>query len=214
MVRQTRLCRLPRRRLCQPYLLRDIVDRFAATGFGCDISDQVIADNRKSMSGCEFQVLDLTRECWPEGRQFDLVLCSEVLEHLPDWKAAVRHLIRMARKHLLITVPSGPIRTMDRMVGHLQHFQCPELSAVLTENGCVVEHARRWGFPVHSLYKYLISLLSPGHLYSTFSGGKPYGLAKKGLCQILYSLFFLNDLGHSGDQLFVYARRPSSEPQP
>ena len=55
--------------------------------------------------------------------------------HLADWKAAVANLVRMARKELLITVPSGPIRAMDQMVGHLQHFQGPELCAALEVAG-------------------------------------------------------------------------------
>jgi len=40
-------------------------------------------------------------------RSFDLVLCSEVLEHLPDrtYLQAVAELARVARRHILISVP-------------------------------------------------------------------------------------------------------------
>lgn len=190
----------------QPFLLRDIVARYGARGFGCDIADQVMAQNRRALPACTFQVLDLTRETWPGGRQFDLVVCSEVLEHLADWKAAVANLVRMARKELLITVPSGPIRTMDRMVGHLQHFAGPELVAALEENGCSIQRVRYWGFPCHTLYKALISALSPAQVYTAFSGGERYGAGKRFLSHALYALFFVNDLFGSGYQLFVHAR--------
>ncbi len=40
---------------------------------------------------------------------FDLVLCSEVLEHLRDPDLAVRELKRVARGHVLVTVPREPL---------------------------------------------------------------------------------------------------------
>jgi len=102
----------------QPFLLREVLARHAVEGFGCDLSDRVIAANRSVLPGCQFRTLDLTAEAWPDGRRFDLVICSEVLEHLADWPAAVANLVGMTRKHLLITVPGGPLRAMDRTVGH------------------------------------------------------------------------------------------------
>ena len=192
----------------QPFLLQAIVERFGVAGFGCDIADQVMAQNQQALRGCTFQVVDLTRETWPDGRQFDLVVCSEVLEHLADWKAAVANLVRMARKDLVITVPSGPIRAMDQMVGHLQHFRGPELCAALLDEGCTIKDVRFWGFPLHTLYKSSISALSPAAVYTAFSGGDKYGSGKKLLSQLLYGLFFVNDLFNSGYQLFVHARPP------
>jgi SAM-dependent methyltransferase len=189
----------------QPFLLQAIVERFGVAGFGCDIADQVMAQNQEALPGCTFQVVDLMRETWPGGRQFDLVVCSEVLEHLGDWKAAVANLVKMARKELLITVPSGPIRTMDQMVGHLQHFRGPELCAALKEQGCAIQTARYWGFPMHTWYKSLISSVSPAQVYSAFSGQR-YGPGKKLLSHLLYGLFFTNNLFNSGYQLFVHAR--------
>jgi SAM-dependent methyltransferase len=196
----------------QPFLLRAIVERYRVAGHGCDISDRVMAQNREALPGCTFRVLDLTREAWPDDRRFDLVVCSEVLEHLADWKAAVANLVRMARKELLITVPGGPIRTMDRMVGHLQHYRGPELCTALEENGCSVRRVRYWGFPCHTLYKTSISGVSPAKVYTAFSGGGRYGLGKRCLAHALYALFFVNDLFGSGYQLFVHARPPAVRP--
>jgi hypothetical protein len=196
----------------QPFLLQAIVERFGVLGFGCDVADQVMAQNQEALPGCTFRVVDLTRETWPGGRQFDLVVCSEVLEHLADWKAAVANLVQMARKDLVITVPSGPMRAMDRMVGHLQHFRGAELCAALEEQGSVIQTVRFWGFPMHTLYKSLISALSPAKVYTAFSGGQSYGPGKKLLSQLLYGLFFANDLFSSGYQLFVHARPRAGRP--
>jgi SAM-dependent methyltransferase len=191
----------------QRFLLDAVVGRFPVKGFGCDVSDAVIDANRRARPDCEFAVLDLTRQTWPEGRTFDLVVCSEVLEHIPDWRNAIANLVRMARKHLVITVPSGPIRQMDRLVGHHQHFAGPELAAALQEHGLTVKKVARWGFPVHSRYKGLISAVAPDRLYSSFSGGKKYGPLKRLFSEALYGLFFVNDLFRGGNQLLVHATR-------
>ena len=189
----------------QPYLLQEVVRRFEVAGFGCDISDEVMAANQQQLPNCQFMALDLSREVWPGGRQFDLVVCSEVLEHIPEWRLALSNLVRMSRQYLLITVPGGRIRPMDRMVGHCQHFQGPELVSALRDNGCSVMQVRRWGFPLHSLYKVLISQVAPEKLYNSFSGVR-YSLFQRALSHALYLLFYLNDFSNAGDQLIVLAR--------
>jgi len=191
----------------QPFLLQEIMQRHEVAGFGCDISDRVMAENQHILPEAEFHVVDLANQAWPNGRVFDLVICSEVLEHIPRWRDAVANLARMTRKHLLITVPSGPLRAMDRLVGHYQHFAGPELRDAIDSGGLEVRQMRYWGFPFHTLYKALISKLSPAQIYSSFSGGKSYGWTKRAFSQMLYLLFFANDLSETGDQLLIHAER-------
>lgn len=195
----------------QLYLLQEIVRRHRVEGYGCDISDQVIASNRKLAPACEFMTLDLSREVWPQGHQFDLVVCSEVLEHIPDWRAALRNLTRMSRQHLLITVPSGTIQPIDRMVGHHYHFQGPELVTELKRLGFSVTQLKRWGFPFHSLYKILINRIAPEQIYESFAVVR-YGPIQRLLCKMLYILFYLNGSFNSGNQIILLAKntRPDS----
>ena len=40
-----------------------------------------------------------------KDNSFDLVLCSEVLEHIPDWKKALSELQRVSRKYIVLTIP-------------------------------------------------------------------------------------------------------------
>lgn len=187
----------------QLYLLQEIVRRYRVEGYGCDISDHVIASNRELAPNCEFITLDLSREVWPNRQQFDLVVCSEVLEHIPDWQAALSNLARMSRKYLLITVPSGKIQQIDRMVGHHYHFQGQELVAELEKLGFSIVHLRRWGFPFHSLYKILINRIAADQIYESFADVR-YGFFRQLLCNTLYLLFFLNGL-NSGSQLILLA---------
>jgi SAM-dependent methyltransferase len=193
----------------QLYLLQEIVRRHHVTGYGCDISDQVIASNRSLAPDCNFITLDLATDVWPADRQFDLVLCSEVLEHIPDWKAALRNLARMSRKHLLITVPSGKIRHIDKLVGHHYHFNGQELEAELRSIGFSIKQIRRWGFPFHSLYKILINRFAADQIYASFTGVQ-YGFLRQLFCNALYLLFYLNGF-NSGNQLIVLAQKSSAE---
>jgi len=43
-----------------------------------------------------------------EDNSFDLVICSEVLEHLEDPQKALKELIRVSKKHILLSVPNEP----------------------------------------------------------------------------------------------------------
>jgi SAM-dependent methyltransferase len=195
----------------QPFLLAEAVRRYGVAGFGCDLSARVVGANRTALPSCEFRDMDLTREVWPDGRRFDLVVCSEVLEHLSDWREGLANVVRMARRHVLITVPGGPLRAMDEKVGHVQHFQGPELTGALEALGCTVERVARWGWPFHSAYKAAISALAHERLYDCFSGGRAYGPGQRIASEVLYGLFFLNDLSGRGHQLIVQARAPESE---
>jgi SAM-dependent methyltransferase len=192
----------------QPYLLEALGRELGLETYGCDISDRVMEDSRGTPVAREFRVLDLSRETWP-GRDFDVVICSEVLEHIPDWTAAVANLARMARRYVLITVPTGRVRAMDRMVGHTQHFEGPELIAALGAAGCRPLMVRRWGFPFHSLYRAAISARAE-RVYDAFSGGDRYGPGRRLVSGALYRLFFANDLFRTGDELIVLARAPSA----
>ena len=193
----------------QPYLLAQIQRELGLETYGCDLSDRTMEDSAGSQVASEFRVLDLSRETWP-GRRFDLVICSEVLEHIPDWPEAVANLARMARRYVLITVPTGRVRAMDRMVGHTQHFAGPELLAALRDAGCRPLSVGRWGFPFHSLYRVAISSRAE-RVYDAFSGNHAYGPGRKLLSVALYGLFFANDLFRTGDELIVLAQAPAGE---
>ena len=43
-----------------------------------------------------------------KAESFDLVICTEVLEHLEEPKKALRELARVSRKYLLLSVPNEP----------------------------------------------------------------------------------------------------------
>ncbi len=63
---------------------------------------------------------------------FDLVVCTEVLEHLDNPRKAYKELIRVSKKYILLSVPNEPFFTIQRMArfqnilhlgAHPEHIQ-------------------------------------------------------------------------------------------
>lgn len=69
-----------------------------------------------------------------DDNAFDIVLCSEVLEHLPKPEAALKELIRVTRNTLIITVPNEPwfcmgnllvlknVKRLGNPIDHINHW--------------------------------------------------------------------------------------------
>jgi hypothetical protein len=75
------------------------------------------------------------------------------------------------------------------------------------EEGFEPELVRRWGFPVHSLYRWAISRLNTERMYTSFGTVRRYSWAQRLLSDALYAAFFINEPFRRGDQVIVLARR-------
>jgi hypothetical protein len=185
----------------QPFLLQEILREKKARIAGCDISENVILSNRRLFPQADFFVMDISKPR-QHDKQYDLVTCSEVLEHVEDWRTAVRNISSLCRTWLIITVPSGRVYPIDKHVGHIRHYQGGELLKEFEESGFKSIDVCRWGFPFHSIYKYTINMVFRDKLYKSFAEEK-YGFGKKIISNCIYSLFFCNDLFKHGSQLIV-----------
>lgn len=67
-----------------------------------------------------------------KANSFDVVLCTEVLEHLEDPEKALVELKRVAKKYLVLSVPNEPLFTIQRVLrgknvwklgAHPEHIQ-------------------------------------------------------------------------------------------
>lgn len=181
--------------------------RTATKFYGCDLCRELMEHNTVAIPGISFATVDLTKEPFPGVAKFDMVVTSEVLEHIEDWQLALRNLLTYTNRYALVTVPAGKRYAIDRRIGHFKHYTIEEVTAVVEGEGFKVLRARYWGFPFHSLYKWSINAFSPERIYTAF-GERPYGPFKKAFCHLLYGLFFINDLfPSSGGQLMLLAER-------
>ncbi len=75
---------------------------------GIDLSRDAIAYARKHFGNAATFSTGSVLKLPYEDASFDTVVCSEVLEHIVDWDGAIAELKRVARRHVVITVPHEP----------------------------------------------------------------------------------------------------------
>jgi 2-polyprenyl-3-methyl-5-hydroxy-6-metoxy-1,4-benzoquinol methylase len=117
-------------------------DRLAITGIDC--SPQAIEMARQMVPGVLFDVGDL-REMPYGDDSFDLVMCLEVLEHLPDPHKGLRELRRVTSTHCLVSVPHEPffratnflrgkhVPAWGRDPEHLQHWRARQFRRLVQQ---------------------------------------------------------------------------------
>lgn len=168
---------------------------------GVDLSPAVVESNRRAIPYAQFHSLDISDA--PLAGQWDLVVASEVIEHIEDYRSAIQHLRMMCSGHLIVTVPSGRIYPIDRQMGHVRHFTAAEMTLALEASGFKVRNVWQWGFPWHSLYKRAINS-SPEAMLNRFSGGE-YSATDRWLSRAITGLFYLNTK-RFGSQLVTLAQ--------
>lgn len=185
-------------------LLEELRAELGASLHGIEINKSSAPERLKG-DLASFHTINVEREALPHT--FDLVVLSEVLEHIPDQEAALANISRMAGKYLLLTVPAGPVRKTDVLMGHLRHYTAEELAALTAKHGFRPLACFAWGFPFHSFYRFLLDVF-PGAAAGGF--GKPrYGFLQKAVSNLLHALFFLNS-GGAGCQLFYLGEKTGS----
>jgi 2-polyprenyl-3-methyl-5-hydroxy-6-metoxy-1,4-benzoquinol methylase len=115
------------------HLLAEIAERGAATRLvGFDHSKQAIRRARRLVPEAELIVADLFKLSLAE--EFDLITCTEVLEHLRRPDHAMRVLVGCCRPggHVVITVPDGAVDTWE---GHVNFWDEHQLQGFLRPYG-------------------------------------------------------------------------------
>lgn len=71
-----------------------------------------------------------------KANSFDLVLCTEVLEHMDDPKKALKELVRVSKKYLLLSVPNEPFFMLAQLLRGKNWSRW----------GNDIEHINHWSF--------------------------------------------------------------------
>jgi len=89
-----------------------------------------------------------------KDNSFDLVICTEVLEHLEEPTKAFKEMLRVSKKYLIISVPNEPFFMLSNFLrgknlsrfgndkGHINHWSVLTLKKYLEKNGLKVKKAR------------------------------------------------------------------------
>lgn len=176
--------------------------KFNCSVYGLDIDRQclkktkyvlILMNNRGEVKGRWHLIQgDITKLPFKES-SFDKVICSEVLEHIPDDKAAIRELVRVLKEggRIGISVPTYITETIYWKLspdyyhhpgGHIRKYKKREIVKRLSENGLYI-YALHYKHAYHSIYWLLRCL---------------FGLKKeKALIPALYYKFLVWEMKHN-----------------
>jgi len=117
---------------------------------GTDFSTESIEVCKQLNINAKFCVLDLYEENSEEFSNYDLVVCSEVLEHLVFPQTAIMNLLKLLAPKtgkLVIAVPNG---RKDTYEGHI-HFWSPESFKLFIESVIDQRHYISGFFTFHNM---------------------------------------------------------------
>lgn len=133
--------------------------------------------------------------------KFDMVVMSELIEHLSNWKFVFTKLSGLLNKGgmVIITTQSGKKYYHHKKVGHLQHFNGAEICKELRNGGFKICRVVNMGWPFMNIKNVLASK------YMKKYDGK-VRFVDKLLMKIFYYLYKISSKNR-GPQLIVIAEK-------
>lgn len=184
-------------------MLEEMREKYGCLVYGIELGESSApARLGEKLSG--FHRFNIEESRLPD--KFDLVLCTELIEHLKKDREAALNIAGMCRSggYLIATVPSGPLRGTDSYMGHVRHYTGETLVSLLSEAGFETLSCFAWGYPFHSVYRKMLDLF-PKKIMREYARPR-YDWKHKAVCGVFYRLFFLNS-GRRGDQLFYLGKK-------
>lgn len=91
---------------------------------GIDFSKEAIhfAQNYYPNNNIHFECCDATFLDKNES-QYSLVSLFEVIEHIQNWEAFLETICKVSNKYVLISTPTGKMRSYEKKLGHYRNFQ-------------------------------------------------------------------------------------------
>lgn len=103
----------------------------------CDFSKPALDWLRKKIPLNEVFFCDLVKGIPKDDKSYDIIVCSEVIEHMEEPEKAIAELVRVARKKVIITVPYG--EQSNKSVEHLWAFDLDDIFNLLKGYGMVYQ---------------------------------------------------------------------------
>ncbi len=168
----------------------------------------------KGQGRVEFAVGDFRSAAVVQPNAYDLVVCSEVLEHIEDYHPVIEHMHAALKPggRLIITVPCDPQKwsVLDQYGGHVRRFTAAQMRADLRQFSNI--RTMVTGFPFYRLLvrSYLVKTRLLGQQHSNeLLWEKP---TTRLIAAAAYPFMRLDNLfafTHLGDALIAVADKPS-----
>jgi 2-polyprenyl-3-methyl-5-hydroxy-6-metoxy-1,4-benzoquinol methylase len=158
--------------------------------YGFDISRSIIQKNKDKIS---LTIGDLTKEKTIPKKKFDIILCSEVLEHITPYPIAIKNLTRMLKPGgcLIITSPYGQKNWTphDKFAHHVRRWEDNMIETELKKNKVAIVESFTWGRVIYgTYYHHFLAKQDPKRLMK-----KKGFLKEKVFAPLLYHAFKLDD---------------------
>jgi 2-polyprenyl-3-methyl-5-hydroxy-6-metoxy-1,4-benzoquinol methylase len=153
----------------------------------------------------------------PDLGQFELITCSEVVEHIPNDRRAVERVAKLLAPGglLVLTVPGGKMSRFDELIGHQRHYAAGALLELALGAQLDPLEVLAWGFPFQNLYRSAVRVASrfsmpsaaePASRGSNRNIGSLLGAGYALFGRALKPLFYLNR-NFWGEQMLLVARK-------
>ena len=124
--------------------------KIVQTIFNADVISTDLSENACKMARELFNIRAIPADIHKlpfNDNEFDMVLCSETIEHVTDYKGAIRELLRITKNVLVITVPHESEKIVARNIankvphGHINYFDIKTLD-YLKETGLNLQYEK------------------------------------------------------------------------
>jgi SAM-dependent methyltransferase len=128
---------------------------------GIDISSDQIAQNKAKFSSISFYCLDAGQHICDFHEKFDIVLSSEVIEHIENDEIYLENLAYILKPDgiFCLTTQSGKMYRMDReILMHKRSYNRIDLQNRLIKKNISIIESCQSGFPILTLQKILVNI--------------------------------------------------------
>jgi SAM-dependent methyltransferase len=142
-----------------------------------------------------------------ERGRYDLAVCSEVIEHVPNDQRVIENVSNLLAPQgwLVLTTQTGNIYKTEQFLGHLRHYHLDELCDRLTKAGFRIVRAYRSGWPFLNMQKIAAHILQDTVQKKVVTAPR-LSLPVRILFAILHRLYWFT-LRSYGPQLMIVAQK-------
>jgi SAM-dependent methyltransferase len=182
---------------------------------GFELSDTGVNISRAKVPDATFIQVDLfapSTEVLEFTKCADVVVCSEVIEHVDDPVELCRRIKGFLKLggRLIVTVPGGPKSAFDIHIGHRVHYDRASIKNVLVSAGFEVGQITSAGFPFFNLYRLIVILMGRRLIGNVGENTFPHSGNKiTKIAMFVFGLLFKLNFKDSpfGWQIYAEARR-------